>query len=167
MALSKHAFLGKHRLMAAIGVRNSREVLPREGDLGDLWMKAKALLTDEDRRLLDSQTRGSSGIVSEIFELAKDKADESRRKRWTCKFGSRKIVLHDVFTKIVKWTKKFEEAGDFLVSMDVSGHAAMPWSIVKFVIDVRLPTRSRDLKRKRQLTLRRLQPEIAKPMPRI
>jgi hypothetical protein len=47
-------------------------------------------------------------------------------------------LFRDICDKIIDWVTKFEDIGDALISLlDVSGHAALPWAGVKFVLEVR------------------------------
>jgi hypothetical protein len=107
----------------------------------DLWAKAKEVLSPEDQELVYLDGNSNIDILDEVLKIANDKKQECIKKQWTITRKGKKIFLRDIFDKILQWVTKFQEAGDFLASMDVSGHAALPWSIVKFIIEVWLPCR--------------------------
>jgi hypothetical protein len=65
--------------------------------------------------------------VNDVLRTAKEKQKEAQDKNWTFKLSDgRIVVVRELFSKIVDWITKFQGAVDFLVSMDVSGHAALP-----------------------------------------
>ena len=45
------------------------------------------------------------------------------------------IVLHEIFSKIVGWIEKFVAVGDTAMQYD-TGHAALPWAVVRLVLQV-------------------------------
>jgi len=75
--------------------------------------------------------------VKEILESAETKMKANLNSSWkyTRKDGT-VVLLRDVFNKIVDSVTKFQNAADFLVSLDASGHAALPWAGVKFFLSV-------------------------------
>ena len=80
---------------------------------------------------------GDHSIVNEILKLAKEKQKEKLDSSWkyTRKDGT-VVILREVFNKIVSSITKFQDAADFLVSLDATGHAALPWAGVKFFLSV-------------------------------
>jgi hypothetical protein len=76
-------------------------------------------------------------IVKEVLKAAKAKQGEAEDRRWKIqRKDGRVIVIRDVFDKLVGAITKFQDAADFLVSLDASGHAALPWAGVKFFLSV-------------------------------
>ena len=75
--------------------------------------------------------------MKEILASAEEKKEEVLGKAWkyTRKDGS-VVYIRDVFNKIISSITKFQGAADFLVSLDTSGHAALPWAGVKFFLSV-------------------------------
>jgi hypothetical protein len=107
----------------------------------ELWSRAKDKLSKDDQGLIGAfDWKDNHGIVNEILASAEEKQRESLNKQWkhTRKDGTT-IAYREYFDKIVSSIKKFQDAADFLVSLDASGHAAMPWAGVKFFLSVRLP----------------------------
>jgi hypothetical protein len=94
-------------------------------------------LGDKDRRGVDFAQKGDHSIVNEILTSAKEKQKEKLDSSWkyTRKDGT-VVLLRDVFNKIVDSITKFQDAADFLVSLDATGHAALPWAGVKFFLSV-------------------------------
>jgi flagellar hook-basal body complex protein FliE len=78
-------------------------------------------------------------IVNDVLNTAKEKQKEAKDKERKFKRGDGSVViLRDVFSKIVDSITKFQGAVDFLVSMDTSGHVALPWAGVKYLLSVRV-----------------------------
>ena len=77
--------------------------------------------------------------MNDVLRTAKEKQKEAEDKNWTFKRSDgRVVVVREIFSKIVDSITKFQGAVDFLVSMDASGHSALPWAGVKFLLSVRL-----------------------------
>jgi hypothetical protein len=95
-------------------------------------LRAKDKLSDGDRELIQAfDERNNHGIVNEVLASAKEK-----QKLWKFTRNGKVIIIRDVFAKIVSSITKFQDAADFLVSLDASGHAALPWAAVKFFLSV-------------------------------
>jgi hypothetical protein len=103
-----------------------------------LWLQAKQKLSEDDRELIHVWgAKDNHGIVNEVLASARDKQKEADAKKW--KFQRKDgtvVVVKDVFDKMVDAIAKFQDAADFLVSLDASGHAALPWTGVKFFLSV-------------------------------
>ena len=98
-------------------------------------------MSEDDQKFIQGfDVKDNHGIVNEVLASAKEKKKEAEDKNWkfTRKDGS-VIVLRHVFDKIVDYITKFQDGVDFLVSLDASGHAALPWAGVKFLLSVRRP----------------------------
>lgn len=103
----------------------------------ELWSRAFQALSEKDRRAVnfDTQTVHKS-IVEDILATAKAKQKDKLDSSLKIKLGDRTIVIRKVFDNIVDSITKFQDAADFLVSLDASGHAALPWAGVKFFISI-------------------------------
>jgi hypothetical protein len=107
----------------------------------DLWEQAAKELGPEDRKrielLVDPQCNGNVNLLSEVLKATEERKQQCIKKQWSFTMKSGKVIkMRDLCDKILDWTQKFEKVGDFLASMDVSGHAALPWAGVKFVLEV-------------------------------
>ena len=61
------------------------------------------------------------------------KVDE-RKKELKLEFDGETIYLREIEAKIVDPLKSFVDFADQAVALDQSGHAALPWGIIKFVL---------------------------------
>jgi hypothetical protein len=111
-------------------------MIPNATATRDLWSEAAATLSDKDKKSLSDGNFGK-GSVAKVLEIAKQKKAESEEKQWSFSFRGKKFLVRDLLDSFLTWTKKFESAAEFVVGLDVSGHAAIPWSAIKFVLDVR------------------------------
>ena len=48
---------------------------------------------------------------------------------------SKRIIVRDLADKLISWISKFVAVGDTLMQYD-PGHAAIPWAIVRFILQV-------------------------------
>jgi hypothetical protein len=48
-----------------------------------------------------------------------------------------KVILRDVFDKIIRWIDTFKQVGDLAVQYDPV-HTALPWTAIRFVLQVRV-----------------------------
>ena len=101
---------------------------PATSSSENLWSLAAARLSNKDKASLDSDLTVK---LDDLLSAVESKRQECERRQWTVK----KVVLRDVFTKIVKWIEKFVEMGDVAVQYD-PGHAALPWAAIRFLLKV-------------------------------
>ncbi|KAH9203929.1 hypothetical protein DL95DRAFT_471950 [Leptodontidium sp. 2 PMI_412] len=105
-----------------------------------LWYEAKQNLSNEEQeytRDFYGDEGDNHGIVNDVLRTAKEKQKEAEDKNWTFKRSDgRVVVVREIFSKIVDSITKFQGAVDFLVSMDASGHSALPWAGVKFLLSI-------------------------------
>jgi hypothetical protein len=111
----------------------------------NLWAEALETLPEDDRKLISTpssslktngvSTNAHKPVLSALHEVETLKT-RCQDKRWSFLYRGKKVVVRDVLDQITHWIKKFEEVADWIVSLDVSGHASMPWSCVKFFIEV-------------------------------
>ena len=103
----------------------------------DLWSKATELLSNEDQEQIRFSEASKLDALKDILSIVREKQASSLQNQRTLKRkDGREIVLRDVFKKIMNSIEKFKEVGDVLVQYD-SAHCAIPWAVVRFVLQVR------------------------------
>ena len=126
---------------------NASEPESDTNDQINLWQTAldqiaKEGLTPTQKEIINSISRGggapSSSFIDGLIGLTKDKQDECTNKSWRFSVGGREVVLRDQAEKVITLLKNFKEVGDTLVQYD-PGHTAIPWAIVRFVLQARIP----------------------------
>ena len=105
----------------------------------DLWIKAAATLSDEDKKVLDIEDLKRGNVVQAVLKETRRQKQRCEDKQWSFSFKGKQILVRDVLENIISWAEKFKQIVDFAVSMDVTGHAALPWACVKFCLEVRTP----------------------------
>ena len=110
----------------------------------DLWLEAADTLNEKEKQLLNFMELRSTNVANSVLEVAEKQRQLSIQNAWSFSFKGKKVVVRDVIGNILKWIKKFQKVIDFAVSMDMSGHAALPWACVKFVLEVSCPGQHRD-----------------------
>ena len=101
----------------------------------NLWFQALDSLSEDERALVDFENSNYLDILESTALLAYEKRKICVQKQWSIKVFGRKIILHDVFEKIMRWIQKFKEVGDVAVQYDPT-HAALPWAGVRFLLQV-------------------------------
>jgi len=101
-----------------------------------LWELAAKELDKKDYDRVGPIEKNNANIVTNVLKSVQKKKDDCITNQWSYTSKGKKVKIRDLCDKIIHWTTKFEEVGDFIVSMDVTGHAALPWAAVKFVIEV-------------------------------
>ncbi|KAH7363777.1 hypothetical protein BKA65DRAFT_472146 [Rhexocercosporidium sp. MPI-PUGE-AT-0058] len=120
------------------GPRNAESKLAPSLDgprANDLWAQAVEKLSPEDRTIINFSFNKLS-ILSDLkaeTEAAQLKCEE--RRLGFKRSSGEKVILRDVLGKFAKWIALFREVGDVAVSYD-PGHAALPWALVRFVLQV-------------------------------
>ena len=105
-----------------------------------LWAKVISQLDSQEpecatlRDFLDD-TQDMASILESISNETRRIVDANRERAWKIKVKGEDIVLRDVGMKILQWVAKFKEIGDIVVQYD-SGHAAVPWAIFRFLLQV-------------------------------
>jgi len=110
-----------------------------------LWQEAWKKLPEDVRthfqstlKLDETDNTGSEAakqlltIVAEIRGVCEnqkltDTRDDGKR--------SKRIIVRDLADKLTNWMSKFVAVGDTLMQYD-AGHAAIPWAIVRFILQV-------------------------------
>jgi len=75
-------------------------------------------------------------VLDEILNVVNEKRRVCEEKQW--KFTTRNgdvVVIRDLLNNVVKWVKRFQEAGDVIVQYDPT-HAALPWAGVRILLNV-------------------------------
>ena len=100
----------------------------------NLWDHALQGLSYADRTLLNSKPQGKVDVLQEVLEAAKAKREEFERTRWYIPMRhGRRLILRDVFAKMVIWIEKFREVGNNAVQYEPN-HAALPWVEIRFIL---------------------------------
>ncbi|KAF9630340.1 hypothetical protein BFW01_g902 [Lasiodiplodia theobromae] len=103
----------------------------------DLWNQAIQYLSEDDQQRLASLPNDKLDILNIVLDEVEIKKQHCLDKRWTYKGRDGKPkVLRDLCDKTIAWVTKFKDLGDTFVKSDVSGHAAMPWAGVSFLLKV-------------------------------
>jgi hypothetical protein len=97
-----------------------------------LWQNAMQKLTPEELHNLNDR-KSSIAEVKQALDDALKSQEASQKKQ---------SKTRNVFSKIVSPIKKFIAFADTIVSLDASGHTALPWAGLKFILQVK---RSRSL----------------------
>ena len=144
--------------MTPLPVRTKKAVKP------DLWKEALGTLSPEDQKQYEDCSSGMLSVLKQVcnhclvmqmcitwkisvdkrFILKVHEATESKQqycvsKGWKLyrnKQGE-EVKLRHVLEKVVVWVKGIINVVDLGVSFDQSGHAALPWALVKYLITVR------------------------------
>lgn len=101
----------------------------------DLWAKAVASLSDEDRQNIDSSRTDKLAILNDLLATVEAKKKICIEKRWKYKTKDGEVVIRDKLEKVVKWVDKFKGVGDVAVQYDPA-HASLAWAGVRFVLQV-------------------------------
>ena len=101
-----------------------------------LWDEAAKSLDDDDTSKIDKGILEGHVSINEVGAIVQQKLEECTSKRWEfTRSNGQKIVLWKVLEKVMKWVNRFKEVGDLAVQYD-PGHAALPWAVVRFVLQV-------------------------------
>ena len=101
----------------------------------NLWKKALQALNEEDKANINFNTN-KLNVLKDILTAAAKKQQLCLEKRWKYKKDDREIIIRDQLEKIVIWIEKFKQIGDQIVQYD-SEHAALPWTSVRFFLQIR------------------------------
>ena len=108
-----------------------------------LWEEAWKKLPEDVRKhfqfILDETDNNGSGAAKQLLavtteirgicekEKLVDTIDDGKR--------SKRIIVRDLADKLISWVSKFVAVGDTLIQYD-PGHAAIPWAIIRFLLQV-------------------------------
>jgi len=112
----------------------------RDTERPSLWIKAFNQLSSTESTILapfhpSSDSKDVMTTLEEIREEMEKAVACNRDRAWTIKWRGDDIVLRDVAMKIVQWVDKFKQIGDIAVQYD-PGHAALPWAVFRFLLQV-------------------------------
>ncbi|KAJ8129758.1 hypothetical protein O1611_g3872 [Lasiodiplodia mahajangana] len=109
---------------------------PNRPNAEDLWEKAVADLSDQDKAALNLDRTAKLDAIAQSLELASNAADTCKKKAWRFRRrNGQEVIARDVFAKVVRWISHFQAVGDTAVQYDPA-HAALPWAGVRFVLQV-------------------------------
>ncbi|TVY44278.1 Vegetative incompatibility protein [Lachnellula occidentalis] len=98
-----------------------------------LWAQAVEHLSAEDKVNMNFSYDKLATLSSLHADArAAQKKCEDNRSYFKRRSGE-KVILRDLFGKVVKWIDLFRQVGDTAVQYD-SGHAALPWALVRFLL---------------------------------
>ncbi|KAF1966557.1 ankyrin [Bimuria novae-zelandiae CBS 107.79] len=109
---------------------------PTVSRINDLWARAAAALSDNDKRNINFNRPDMLNILAELHATAEKSRQRSVESRWkyTRKNGE-VVIIRDVFEKIVRWVDTFKQVGDAAVQYD-PGHASLPWAGIRFLLQI-------------------------------
>jgi hypothetical protein len=82
----------------------------------NLWDKALASLTADDRISLFVDGSDRRKVLEEVLSIVQGAEQTSQEKRWKWKNQKGEtVILRDVFAKMVVWVEKFKGIGDNIV----------------------------------------------------
>jgi hypothetical protein len=112
----------------------------------DLWAEALEALPEHDRKLISipspsiatcPATTDPQKPALRVLHQVEALKMKCQDKRWSFLFRGKKVVVRDVLEKITEWIKTYQDVADWIVGLDVSGHASTIWACVKFFVEVR------------------------------
>jgi hypothetical protein len=104
----------------------------------DLWQAAINKLDDDLKRIIRTASQNRLDVLKNTLSFVEQQKEISLNKRLSCKGRhGEKIILRDVFEKVIRWIVKFKEVGDIAVQAD-AGAASLVWAGVRFLLQVRL-----------------------------
>ncbi|CAG8960929.1 hypothetical protein HYFRA_00002467 [Hymenoscyphus fraxineus] len=99
----------------------------------DLWARAIEKLSPQDRNNINFSYDKLTILTNLKLEVEATQ-QQCKDNRWHLRRkNGEKIILRDVFAKVVKWIDLFKQVGDTVVQYD-PGHAALPWALVRFIL---------------------------------
>lgn len=104
----------------------------------NLWAAAVRTLSDDTLRTLNLGETAtlSHESIDDLINLTKEKQTQCDKKFWRFKIGSHELLLRDCATKIITCLHKFKAVGDVASQYDPV-HSAIPWAVVRFLLQVR------------------------------
>ncbi|KAL8792738.1 MAG: hypothetical protein Q9195_004625 [Heterodermia aff. obscurata] len=104
----------------------------------DLWAKALSTLSEEDRKQYVDTSSSPREVLQKVHEATENTKEACVKKGWRVyrKKNGDEVKLRHVLEKLSKWVEMAIKVTDVGVSFDQSGHSALPWGIVKFIVTV-------------------------------
>ena len=108
-----------------------------------LWEEAWKKLPEDVRNYfqftLDETDNKGSGAANQLLKVVTEVRDMCGKGKLidTRNDGkrSRRAIVRDLADRLINWVSKFVAVGDTLMQYD-AGHAAIPWAIVRFILQV-------------------------------
>jgi hypothetical protein len=104
-----------------------------------LWAEAVSKLDLRERATLkdfvEADHREVTPILDDIRNETQQIVNANREKAWKVTVMGKDVVLRDVGMRILQWVDKFKDIGDIAVQYD-PGHAALPWALFRFLLQV-------------------------------
>lgn len=97
-----------------------------------LWQQAHDALRQKDKDIIPPSFATKPEEL--VFEVERY-VSQSKGKPIKLPNGEN-LFVRDVLQKVSRWIKKFVEVGDMVVQYD-TGHAALPWALLRLVLQVR------------------------------
>lgn len=104
----------------------------------DLWKQALATLNAEDQKQYEDCSSSMLDVLKQVQETTESKKQDCVSKGWEVyrnKQGE-EVKLRHVLEKVSVWVKGIINIVDVGVFFDQSGHAALPWGIVKYLTTI-------------------------------
>jgi hypothetical protein len=107
----------------------------------ELWEETYQRLKRSDSQVLQVLDFDNASVkdLNDALDAATKAQQGAQGKGWKVHFRGKEYELYDVFSNIVGFIKAFQKVVDSVVSLDLSGKAALPWAAIKFLLDVRPP----------------------------
>ncbi|OCL07799.1 hypothetical protein AOQ84DRAFT_389280 [Glonium stellatum] len=107
-----------------------------QAPVNDLWARAAAELSDDDKRNINFNRPDKLNILAELHEAAEKSRQRSMESRWTyTRKSGETVIVRDVFEKIVRWIDMFKQVGDVAVRYDPA-YASLPWAGIRLVLQI-------------------------------
>ena len=116
---------------------------PQPANTCSLWEEAWKKLPQDVRNhfqfTLDETDNKGSGSAKQLLKIATEVRDICEKERLIDIKDdgkrSRRVIVRDLADKLINWVSKFVAVGDTIIQYD-PGHAAIPWAIVRFILQV-------------------------------
>ncbi|KAI0869329.1 hypothetical protein GGS24DRAFT_512177 [Hypoxylon argillaceum] len=110
----------------------------------DLWSKAIATLSDDDKASIELPVGDTSMLVDDVVDnmivVATKWQEQCEKSGWkTVNINGYKIYPSNTASKAIIWLNKFKEIGDIIVQYDPA-HAALPWAATRFLLQAMIAT---------------------------
>ncbi|KAF8253214.1 hypothetical protein K440DRAFT_657719 [Wilcoxina mikolae CBS 423.85] len=100
-----------------------------------LWKAAFEKLSEKDKQMFPSVSVDQPDYPMALLESTRKSRDLCKKNQWKFGFRGKIIIIRDLAEKVINWLEKFKAVGDMAIQYDTA-HAAIPWSIVRFLLQV-------------------------------
>lgn len=110
----------------------------------DLWSKAIATLSDDDKASIELPVGDTSMLVDDVVDnmivVATKWQEQCEKSGWKAvNINGYKMYPSNTASKAIIWLNKFKEIGDIIVQYDPA-HAALPWAAARFLLQAMIAT---------------------------